>query len=159
MRVEVGAVVPETTAPGEALPDVAGLARLAERAGLDCLWAEDRLLAGQLPVLDSSLMLAAAAAVTGSITKRFAIYVPSLRPLAWAAKQIASLQHIAGSGRLRLGVGLGGGSAEEYHAAGLRREHRARRTDEFLRLLPGLLGGQPTPIPEAFAPDAAAVSL
>ena len=47
MRVDVGAALPEATAPDEALPDVAGLARLAERAGLDCLWAEDRLVAGQ----------------------------------------------------------------------------------------------------------------
>jgi alkanesulfonate monooxygenase SsuD/methylene tetrahydromethanopterin reductase-like flavin-dependent oxidoreductase (luciferase family) len=51
------------------------------------------------------------------------VYVSSLRPLAWAAKQIASLAHIAGSGRLRLGVGLGGGPEQEYHAAAFRREH------------------------------------
>ena len=157
MRVDVGAALPETPAPEEGLPDVAGLARLAERAGLDCLWAEDRLLAGQLPVLDSTLTLAAAAAVTDRIAIGFSIYVPSLRPLAWAAKQIASLQHIAGSGRLRLGVGLGGGSAAEYQAAGWHREHRARRTDEFLRLLPGLLSGKPTPIPGA--PGSAEISL
>jgi len=91
MRVDVGVALPEGTAPGEALPDVAGLARLAERAGLDCLWAGDRLLAGQMSVLDSSLALAAAAAVTDRIAIGFAVYVPSLRPLAWAAKQIASL--------------------------------------------------------------------
>jgi len=157
MRVEVGAVVPETPAAEEGLPDVPGLARLAERAGLDCLWAEDRLVAGQEPVLDSSLMLAAAAAVTDRIAIGFSVYVPSLRPLAWAAKQIASLQHLAGSGRLRLGVGLGGGSADEYHAAGWRREDRARRTDDFLRLLPGLLSGKPTPIPDA--PGSVEISL
>lgn len=145
------------TAPEQALPDVAGLARFAEQAGLDCLWAEDRLLAGERSVLDSTLTLAAAAAVTDRIAIGFSVYVPSLRPLAWAAKQIASLQHLAGRGRLRLGVGLGGGSSEEYQAAGLHREHRARRTDEFLRLLPGLLGGQPTSIPEA--PDATEISL
>jgi alkanesulfonate monooxygenase SsuD/methylene tetrahydromethanopterin reductase-like flavin-dependent oxidoreductase (luciferase family) len=51
------------------------------------------------------------------------VYVSSLRPLAWAAKQIASLAHIAGSGRLQLGVGLGGGPEQEYHAAGFGREH------------------------------------
>jgi len=157
LRVDVGAVVPEMTAPEQALPDVAGLARFAERAGLDCLWAEDRLLAGEMSVLDSTLTLAAAAAVTDRIAIGFSVYVPSLRPLAWAAKQIASLQRLAGGGRLRLGVGLGGGSSEEYHAAGWHREHRARRTDEFLRLLPGLLGGQPTPIPEA--PGATEISL
>jgi alkanesulfonate monooxygenase SsuD/methylene tetrahydromethanopterin reductase-like flavin-dependent oxidoreductase (luciferase family) len=101
--------------------------------------------------------LAAAAAVTDRIAIGFAVYVPSLRPLAWAAKQIASLQRIGGGGRLRLGVGLGGGPAAEYQAAGFRREHRARRTDEFLRLLPGLLGGQPTLVPDA--PDSAPICL
>src|SRR5437016_8644277 len=74
MRVDVGAALPETPAPEEGLPDVAGLARLAERTGLDCLWAEDRLLAGQLPVLDSTLTLAAAAAVTDRIAIGFSIY-------------------------------------------------------------------------------------
>jgi alkanesulfonate monooxygenase SsuD/methylene tetrahydromethanopterin reductase-like flavin-dependent oxidoreductase (luciferase family) len=103
MHVDVGVALPEATAPDEALPCVARLARLAERAGLDCLWSGDRLVAGQMSVLDSSLTLAAAA-VTDRIAIGFSVYVPSLRPLAWAAKQIATLQHIAGSGRLRLGV-------------------------------------------------------
>jgi alkanesulfonate monooxygenase SsuD/methylene tetrahydromethanopterin reductase-like flavin-dependent oxidoreductase (luciferase family) len=111
MRVDAGAALPEATAPDEALPDA---------AGLDCLWAEDRLVAGQMPVLDSSLMLAAAAAVTDRIAIGFSVYVPSLRPLAWAAKQIASLAHIAGSGRLRLGVGLGGGARAGVSRGGLR---------------------------------------
>ena len=76
MRVDVGAVVPEMTAPEQALPDVAGLARFAEEAGLDCLWAEDRLLAGEMSVLDSTLTLAAAAAVTDHIALGFSVYVP-----------------------------------------------------------------------------------
>jgi len=85
-----------------------------------------------------------AAAVTSSIAVGYAVYVPSLRPLAWAAKQVATLQHIAG-GRLQLGVAIGGGSDAEYLAAGFRRSDRARRTDEFLALLPGMLAGQPLP--------------
>ena len=40
-------------------------------------------------MLDSGLSLAVAAAVTSSIAVGYAIYVPSLRPLAWAAKQVA----------------------------------------------------------------------
>jgi hypothetical protein len=71
MRVDVGAALPEATAPDEALAGVAGLAQLAERAGLVCLWAEDRLVAGQMSVLDSSLTLAAAAAVTDRIAVGF----------------------------------------------------------------------------------------
>jgi alkanesulfonate monooxygenase SsuD/methylene tetrahydromethanopterin reductase-like flavin-dependent oxidoreductase (luciferase family) len=133
---------PESIESGAALPDIAGLARLAEQAGLDGVWVGDRLAAGDRAVLDSGLNLAVAAAATSSITVGYAIYVPSLRPLAWAAKQVATLQHVAG-GRLQLGVAIGGGSEAEYRAAGFRRSERARRTDEFLARLPGLLGGQP----------------
>lgn len=157
MPVDVGVVFPESTAPDVALPDIAGLAKLAERAGLDGLWAGDRLAVGELRVLDAALTLAAAAAVTSSIAIGFAVYVPARRPLAWAVKQVASLQHITGSGRLQLGVGLGGGPDQEYQVAGFRRADAGRRTDEFLRLLPGLLDGQPTVIPDV--PDAPAVRL
>lgn len=156
MPVDVGVVLPEAMAPGMALPDVPGLAQLAERAGLDCLWSGDRRAAGQMGVLDSGLTLAAAGAVTGRLALGFAVYVPSLRPLAWAVKQIASLQHLAG-GRLRLGVGLGGGPEQGYRATGFNRADRARRTDDFLQLLAGMLGGQPALIPDV--PGACAVSL
>lgn len=144
MPVSIGVSFPESIMPGTALPDIAGLARFAEQAGLDGVWVGDRLAAGELSVLDSGLSLAVAAAVTSRIAVGYAIYVPSLRPLAWAAKQVATLQHIAG-GRLQLGVAVGGGGDAEYLAAGFRRSDRARRTDEFLALLPGLLAGQPLP--------------
>lgn len=144
MPVSIGVSFPESIAPGAPLPDIASLASLAEQAGLDGVWTGDRLAAGELSVLDSGLSLAVAAAVTSSIAVGYAIYVPSLRPLAWAAKQVATLQHIAG-GRLQLGVALGGGGEAEYLAAGFRRSDRARRTDEFLALLPGMLAGQPLP--------------
>ena len=142
--ISIGVSFPESIVPGRPLPDIAGLAGLAEQAGLDGVWVGDRLATGELSVLDSGLSLAVAAAVTSSIAVGYAIYVPSLRPLAWAAKQVATLQHIAG-GRLQLGVALGGGGDAEYLAAGFRRSDRARRTDEFLALLPGMLAGQPLP--------------
>jgi alkanesulfonate monooxygenase SsuD/methylene tetrahydromethanopterin reductase-like flavin-dependent oxidoreductase (luciferase family) len=148
MAVRVGVVLPESAAPGEALPDVAGLARVAEAAGLDGVWAEDTFTNGDRPVLDVTQALAVAAAVTSRVEIGSAIFVPSLRPLAWAARQIASLQHYAG-GRLRLGVGIGGGgSAADYLAVGVRRQDRAARTDDFLRLLPELLSGKPVVIPD-----------
>jgi alkanesulfonate monooxygenase SsuD/methylene tetrahydromethanopterin reductase-like flavin-dependent oxidoreductase (luciferase family) len=140
--ISIGVSFPESIVPGTPLPDIAGLAGLAEQAGLDGVWVGDRLATGELSVLDSGLSLAVAAAVTSSIAVGYAIYVPSLRPLAWAAKQVATLQHIAG-GRLQLGVAVGGGGDAEYLAAGFRRSDRARRTDEFLALLPGMLAGQP----------------
>jgi alkanesulfonate monooxygenase SsuD/methylene tetrahydromethanopterin reductase-like flavin-dependent oxidoreductase (luciferase family) len=142
--VSIGVSFPESILPGTPLPDVAGLAGLAERIGLDGVWMGDRLAPDGLSVLDSGLSLAAAAAVTSSIAIGYAVFVPSLRPLAWAAKQVATLQHIAG-GRLRLGVAIGGGDDAEYLAAGFCRRDRARRTDEFLALLPGTLSGQPLP--------------
>jgi alkanesulfonate monooxygenase SsuD/methylene tetrahydromethanopterin reductase-like flavin-dependent oxidoreductase (luciferase family) len=74
--------------------------------------------------------------------------VPSLRPLVWTAKQIATLRHLAGD-RLRLGVASGGGGAEEYQLAGFDPAGRVRRTEDFLRLLPSLLAGQPTPLPDS----------
>jgi alkanesulfonate monooxygenase SsuD/methylene tetrahydromethanopterin reductase-like flavin-dependent oxidoreductase (luciferase family) len=142
--ISVAVSFPESIMPGTPLPDIAGLAGLAEQAGLDGVWVGDRLATGELSVLDSGLSLAVAAAVTSSITVGYAVLVPSLRPLAWAAKQVATLQHIAG-GRLQLGVAIGGGGDAEYLAAGFRRSDRARRTDEFLALLPGMLAGQPLP--------------
>jgi len=59
--------------------------RHAERAGLDSLWAGDHLLLGDTPLLDSTLTLAAAAAVTRTITIGSAVFLPSLRPLVWPA--------------------------------------------------------------------------
>lgn len=144
MPISIGVSFPESILPGTPLPDIAGLAMLAEQVGLDGVWVADRLATGELSVLDSSLSLAAAAAATSSIAVGYAVYVPSLRPLAWAAKQVATLQHIAG-GRLQLGVAIGAGGDAEYRAAGFRRPDRVRRTDEFLTLLPGILAGQPLP--------------
>jgi alkanesulfonate monooxygenase SsuD/methylene tetrahydromethanopterin reductase-like flavin-dependent oxidoreductase (luciferase family) len=147
MPVSVGAVWPEALAADESLPDIAGLARVAEQAGLDGVWAGDRLIKDEMNVLDAGLVLAAAAAATERIAIGFSIYVPSLRPMAWAAREVASLQ-VLSAGRLQLGVALGGGPEREYQAVGLTGAHRARRTDDFLRLLPGLLGGEPVSLPD-----------
>jgi alkanesulfonate monooxygenase SsuD/methylene tetrahydromethanopterin reductase-like flavin-dependent oxidoreductase (luciferase family) len=53
--VSIGVSFPESIMPGTPLPDIAGLAGLAERAGLDGVWVGDRLAAGELSVLDSGL--------------------------------------------------------------------------------------------------------
>jgi alkanesulfonate monooxygenase SsuD/methylene tetrahydromethanopterin reductase-like flavin-dependent oxidoreductase (luciferase family) len=151
--IRIGVSFPDSIMPGMPLPDIAGLATVAERSGLDGVWVADRLTAGELSVLDSTLTLAVAAAVTSSITVGYAAYVPSLRPLTWAAKQIATVQHIAG-GRLELGVVIGAGGDAEYLAAGFRRSDRAGRTDEFLALLPDMLAGRPLPRDSGGSADA-----
>ncbi|MEU7748112.1 LLM class flavin-dependent oxidoreductase [Nonomuraea sp. NPDC049158] len=69
----------------------------------------------------------------------------ALRPAAWAAKQIASLQHLSG-GRVLLGVGSGGsvhGDAA-WRAVGISYAERAQRTDATLEILPSLVEGKPT---------------
>jgi len=145
VEVRVGAVLLDAAAPFDALGDVAGSARYAERAGLDSLWAGDHLLLGENPLLDSTLTLAAAAAVTRTIAIGSAVFLPSLRPLAWADRQVATLAHLA-SGRLELGVGAGAGPEQEYRAAGQLRRDRGQRTDEFLEALPRLLAGGPVTV-------------
>jgi alkanesulfonate monooxygenase SsuD/methylene tetrahydromethanopterin reductase-like flavin-dependent oxidoreductase (luciferase family) len=54
-------------------------------------------------MLDSSVVLATAAAVTMRITIGYGVMLLALRPVSWAAKQISSLQYVSGN-RIALGV-------------------------------------------------------
>ena len=139
--VNVGAVIPSPLLPGMALPDVARLAREAEAAGLDGIWAEDHLAAGDAFVLDPICVLAAAAGATEHIEIGSSIFVPSLRNISWALKQVATLQLVA-QGRLRLGVGLGGAGEDEYKLAGVTRTGQRERTEEFLGILAAARRGE-----------------
>lgn len=149
MKIGIGHTTLATA--GHAIPDPREVGRYAERAGLDSLWASDHLAWGT-PILDSTLMLTAAAAVTRRLEVGFAVMQLALRPLAWAAKQIGTLQTISG-GRVQLGVGIGGFPEEEWAAAGVPIRQRARRTDEALRALPALLRGDRVELPGANGAD------
>jgi alkanesulfonate monooxygenase SsuD/methylene tetrahydromethanopterin reductase-like flavin-dependent oxidoreductase (luciferase family) len=94
--------------------------------------------------LDATSALAAAAAVTERVSVGFSVMLLGMRPLAWAAKQIATLQALSGN-RLKLGVGIGGEFPDEYAAAEVPIKERGRRLDRALDLLPGLLTGEPLP--------------
>jgi alkanesulfonate monooxygenase SsuD/methylene tetrahydromethanopterin reductase-like flavin-dependent oxidoreductase (luciferase family) len=137
----IGVVIPSPLPIGMALPEIPRLARGAEEAGLDCIWAEDRLAHGDAAVLDIMCVLAAAAAATEKIEIGSAVFVPSLRSLSWALKQVATVQLVAG-GRLQLGVALGAADEEEYGLAGLTRLGQRQRTDEFLRVLAAARRGE-----------------
>src|SRR3954471_8815787 len=106
--LEVGAFLP-TMSPRDGAPgDIAEAARRAEDAGLDSIWVVDQLIAGTgVPVLDSGMALAAAAATTSRVQLGYGVMIVPLRPIAWIAKQVATLQHLSGD-RLILGVGAGG---------------------------------------------------
>jgi alkanesulfonate monooxygenase SsuD/methylene tetrahydromethanopterin reductase-like flavin-dependent oxidoreductase (luciferase family) len=82
--------------------------------------------------------------VTDQITIGFGVMLLALRPVAWAAKQIATLQRVSGN-RIALGVGTGNPAHGDtgWRAAGVPFQDRGRRTDEALRVLPALVTGQP----------------
>ncbi|HEX4094727.1 MAG TPA: LLM class flavin-dependent oxidoreductase [Trebonia sp.] len=145
MAISVGVILPAST-PDPAHPiigDIRASARFAEQAGLESVWTTDHLIASA-PMLDAGVVLATAAAVTERITIGYGVMLLALRPPAWAAKQISSLQHVSGN-RIALGVGTGNPVHGDigWRAAGMSFADRGRRTDESLRVLPALVAGEP----------------
>jgi alkanesulfonate monooxygenase SsuD/methylene tetrahydromethanopterin reductase-like flavin-dependent oxidoreductase (luciferase family) len=144
VTIDIGVILPTST-PNPAQPilgDVRASARLAEQAGLESVWSTDHLVASG-PMLDSTAVLATAAAVTERIRIGYGVMLLSLRPVAWAAKQISTLQLLSGD-RLLFGVGTGNPAHGDigWRAAGLSYQDRGRRTDEALRVLSSLVTGQ-----------------
>jgi alkanesulfonate monooxygenase SsuD/methylene tetrahydromethanopterin reductase-like flavin-dependent oxidoreductase (luciferase family) len=124
----------------------AAFARHAEQVGLESVWTGDHLIS-LAPKLDSTLLLAQAAATTTRLRLGFGVLILALRPVAWAAKQIATLQNLSGD-RVLLGIGTGGaihGDAA-WRAVGLPFTERTPRTYEALATLPDLVAGHPTTV-------------
>ncbi|MFB4313747.1 LLM class flavin-dependent oxidoreductase [Actinomadura sp. 21ATH] len=144
-NLEIGVILPGVAVQRRDGIDLRAAARHAEDAGLDGVWHGDHLAVGG-PVLESSIALATAAAATSRIRTGTSVFVPGIRPLAWAAKQIATLQYVSGE-RLVLGVGSGGGP-EQWAAAGVPYGRRGARTDTALELLPRLLAGEQVRLPD-----------
>jgi alkanesulfonate monooxygenase SsuD/methylene tetrahydromethanopterin reductase-like flavin-dependent oxidoreductase (luciferase family) len=141
--LDLGVFLPTMSRPSERPGDVAAAARHAEDLGFESVWVVDQLIAGTgAPVLDSGIALAAAASVTSRIALAYGVMIVPLRPVAWTAKQVASLQHVSGD-RVILGVGLGGDRHDRsWDAAGVPQRERGRRLDAALRMLPDLLRGE-----------------
>ncbi|SDJ06414.1 LLM class flavin-dependent oxidoreductase [Nonomuraea jiangxiensis] len=142
---EIGVILPGVNTQRESGLDLRAAARHAEDAGLDGVWHGDHLAVGG-PTLDAPIALATAAAATSAVRIGVSVFVPGIRPLVWAAKQVATLQYVSG-GRLVLGVGSGGGPSQ-WAAAGVPYERRGPRTDTALELLPELLSGAETRLPD-----------
>src|SRR3954463_14247164 len=131
-------------APRRASPDgVVPAARHAEALGFESVWAVDQLVSGTgVPIVDSTVALAAAAGATATIRLGYGVLILPLRPVVWAAKQAASLQLVS-DGRLLLGVGVGGDRHDRsWAAAGVPRQERGRRTDDALAVLGDLITGK-----------------
>lgn len=132
-----------TTVDGE-VGDPRVSARHVEDLGLESVWAADVVLGDGTPSPDSTVVLALAAAVTERLRLGFGVLALPLRPAAWVATQVATLQHLSAN-RVLLGVGIGGFPGSPFwHAVGAPRKERGSRTDAALEVLPGLITGEPT---------------
>jgi alkanesulfonate monooxygenase SsuD/methylene tetrahydromethanopterin reductase-like flavin-dependent oxidoreductase (luciferase family) len=80
--------------------------------------------------------------VTEHIELGFSVMLLGMRPIAWSAKQLVTIDSLSG-GRLLLGVGVGGEFPQEFAAAGVPVAERGARLNESLEVLPDLLRGQP----------------
>jgi len=139
----IGVFLPTMGERGEVLTGVADAARQAEALGFESVWAVDQLVAGTgVPFVDSTVALGVAAGATSAIQVAYGVMILPLRPVVWAAKQVASLQQVSG-GRVLLGVGVGGDRHDRsWDASGVPRRERGRRTDAALAVLPDLVAGK-----------------
>src|SRR5579862_2345696 len=146
----IGVFLPTMAERGETIPDVVGSARHAEDLGFESAWVVDQLIAGSgVPFIDSTVALSAAAAATTHIGLGYGVMILPLRPVVWAAKQVASLQRVSGD-RVLLGVGVGGDRHyRSWEAVGVRRRERGQRTDAALAVLAELIAGKAVAIDSA----------
>ena len=91
--------------------------------------------------LEMRSVLSAAAAITERVTIMPSLYVLPMHSAVWAAKEIATLDVIS-SGRVRVGVGVGGREVD-YRAVGARFEQRHARMDEQVAEMRRIWQGQP----------------
>jgi alkanesulfonate monooxygenase SsuD/methylene tetrahydromethanopterin reductase-like flavin-dependent oxidoreductase (luciferase family) len=156
-----GVILPSMSErPDGEIGDVAATARHAEDLGLESVWVVDQLVAGSgTPLLDSVVALTTAAAATSRVRLGFGVMVLPLHPVAWAAKQVASLQMVSGD-RVILGVGVGGDRhGSSWAAAGVPRRERGRRLDAALRVLPDLIAGKDVRLGDPDSTDGPTIRL
>jgi len=108
----------------------------AEALGFDSIWVWDHILLGvdpPFPVIDSLTLLSAVAARTSTIKLGTGVLVLPLRNPVVLAKELASLDLIAG-GRLLLGMAAGW-YRREFDAVGVPFQQRGRIMDRNLEIL------------------------
>ena len=121
------------------------LGRAADDAGIDRIVVVDHVVMGphtenyvwgkfpvppDAPWLEPLTMLSAISAVTEQVRLATGILIAPLRPAAFLAKQVATLDQMSG-GRVDLGVGTGW-QREEYDAQGLDFDQRGQLLDDTL---------------------------
>ena len=122
--------------------ELAEMAQLAERIGLDSVWVGDHLLyrddgAEARGPWEAWSLLAALAAVTERVEIGPLVASTSFHNPAMIAKKAATIEEISG-GRLILGLGAGWNRAD-YDAYGFPYDHRVSRFEEAFTIIRELL--------------------
>lgn len=149
-NVHFGVTIPQIK---RTWPEARDAAVEFERLGFDSVWACDHLFgvpAPQLDILEAWSLLAAVAAVTSRVSVGTLVTPPGFRNPAVFAKQVATVDAIAGGGRVVVGLGSGWNAAE-FAGYGCpfpsvpERMEALEETVELLRLLWGA-GSSPEPV-------------
>lgn len=133
--MDVGVGLPSGV-PGTSGAEVVTWAREIEQSGFASVAVLDRVVYDSYEPLVS---LAAAAAVTERVTLATTILIAPLRNTALLAKQLASVDRLAG-GRLVVGVGVGA-RTDDYEATGVEMRRRGRVLTDALVDIPELFAG------------------
>ncbi|MGH7803968.1 MAG: LLM class F420-dependent oxidoreductase [Candidatus Binatia bacterium] len=130
---------------------IARIAPLAESAGYESLWVGEHVvlpdpqvapspLPPEIPMLDPTVALTFAAAVTKRVKLGTGIIIlPQRNPLV-LAKELASLD-VLSKGRLVFGVGIGY-LKPEFDAIGAPFDHKGARTEDFLGAMKAIWTGE-----------------
>lgn len=141
-------------------PGLGAMARAAEQAGFASVWTTDHVVqpltvrspypftsdarpewTPTAPWFDAIVTLATMAEATEQVELGLAVLVCALRDPVVTAKQLASVDALAG-GRLVCGIGAGW-MAEEYAALGIDFASRGRRLEEWVEVARAVWTGHP----------------
>jgi len=127
--MELGIGLPNAV-PGTTGKQLTDFARAADEAGFSILGTIDRIV---YPNYEALLSLSAAAAVTEHIRLATSVMLGPLRQnAALVAKQILTLDAIAGGGRTVFGIGIGG-REDDYEISGIDMSTRGEWLDDALQ--------------------------
>ena len=138
-------------------PAAVELARAAEEAGFESIWTVEHVVvpngyqsrypyspSGRMgsglddyPIPDPLIWLAYIASATRTIKLGTAILILPQRNPVITAKEVATLDHLAGGRRVLLGIGVGW-LAEEFATLGVPFDDRGPRTDEYVAAMRAL---------------------
>ncbi|WP_114905353.1 LLM class flavin-dependent oxidoreductase [Ornithinimicrobium murale] len=123
------------------IPPVRRSAQEAEALGFDGLWVGDHLFF-HVPLLECLTTVGYALGATETLSVGTGVLLPALREPVSLARQLATLD-VLSSGRLVIGVGVGGEFQPEWEAVNVDMRERGGRTDEFLSLWKRWCTGEP----------------